>query len=439
MSAPMTLNQRTMRHKGITSRLFCGNRQRLTAQLLPNSIAVVNANDILPTSADGSLPMHANPDLFFLTGISQEQTILLVSPNVQNETLREVLFVREPVPHLKIWEGDKHSKEEAQRISGIQNVRWLAEFPNLFHKLMCEVEHVYLNSNEHPGAALEVASRDARFVQRTISNYPLHQYHRLARILHDLRAVKSEQETDLIGHASAITRKGFLRVLRRVKPGMNECEVEAEFAHEFIRNGARFAYPPIIAGGANSCVLHYVQNNQPLRKGDVLLLDVAAKYANYNSDVTRTIPVSGKFTRRQRRVYDAVLRAMRAVVKTAVKGKLHCEWLKEADAIVAHELLELDLLKKRDLQDPDRKALKKYFMYGVGHPLGLDVHDVQLADRPFAPGWVLTVEPGIYLPEAGFGIRLENDILVTENDPIDLTENIPIEAEEIEDLMRRRQ
>jgi Xaa-Pro aminopeptidase len=435
----MMLNHRTMRHKRITSRLLCGNRQRLAEQLLPNSIAVVNANDILPTSADGSLPLHANPDLLYLTGIAQEQTILVIAPNAKDEKLREVLFLRKPGPHLRTWEGDKHSKEEAQRISGIQNVRWLAEFPNVFHKLMCELENVYLNSNEHPGASLEVASREARFVQRTTSNYPLHRYHRLARILHDLRAVKSEQEIDLIRHASMITSKGFLRVLRRVKAGMNECEVEAEFAHEFIRNGARFAYPPIIAGGVNSCVLHYVQNNQPLHKGDVLLLDVAAKYAHYNSDVTRTIPVSGKFTRRQRRVYDALLHAMRAVVKTAVKGKLHCEWLREADAIVAHELLELDLLKRRDLQDPDKKALKKYFVHGVGHPLGLDVHDVQLAGRPFAPGWVLTVEPGVYLPEEGFGIRLENDILVTEKDPFDLTENIPIEADAIEDLMNRRQ
>ena len=428
-----------MRKLEVSSQLFVGNRQRLREHIQGSSLAVVNANDILPTSADGVLPMQPNPDMFYLTGIAQEQTILLLAPDAQDEKLREVLFVREPSPHLKIWEGDKHSKEEAQRISGIQNVRWLAEFPSLFHKLICELEHVYLNSNEHPSAAREVASRDERFIQQTVRKYPLHQYHRLARILHGLRAVKSEQEIALIGHANEITRKGFLRVLRKVKPGINECEVEAEFAHEFIRNGARFAYPPIVAGGANSCVLHYTENNRPLRNGDLLLLDVAARSANYNSDVTRTIPVGGRFTRRQARIYDAVLRVLRAVIKTTVKGKLLRDWQKEAEAIVEHELLELGLLKQSDLkkQDPDNKALKKYFMHGVGHPLGLDVHDVSLGNRPFAPGWVLTVEPGIYLPEEGFGIRLENDILVGEDEPVDLTASIPIEASEIEDLMSR--
>ncbi len=402
-----------------------------------SSPAVVNSNDIPPTSADGVLPMQPNPDLFYLTGIVQEQTILLLAPEAQDEKLREVLFLREPEAHLRTWEGDKLSKEEAQRISGIESVRWLREFPSTFHKLMCEAEHVYLNSNEHPSAALEVASRDARFIQQTISKYPLHRYHRLARILHHLRAVKSQPEIELLRQAGDITRRGFIRVLRKVKPGMNECEVEAEFAHEFIRHGAGFAYPPIIAGGGNSCVLHYTQNNRPLRKGELLLLDVAARYANYNSDVTRTIPVGGRFSRRQRQVYDAVLRVLRAMTKATVKGKLHRDWQKEAETVVEHELLELGLLKQRDLkkQTSDTKAVKKYFMHGVGHPLGLDVHDVSLANQPFAPGWVLTVEPGIYISEEGFGVRLENDVLVDEAEPIDLTANIPIEASEIEELM----
>ncbi len=429
-----------MRHRAISSRLFVENRKRLREHLQENSLAVVNANDILPTSADGVLPICPSPDLFYLTGIVQEQTILLLAPDAQDEKLREVLFLIEPNPHLTTWEGAKLSKEEAQRISGIQRVRWLHEFPAIFRKLMCEAEHVYLNSNEHPSAALELASRDARFVQQTVSMYPLHQYNRLARVLHQLRAVKSQPEIELIRQAGDITRKGLMRVLREVKPGMNEGEVEAEFAHEFIRNGAGFAYPPIIAGGANSCVLHYTQNNRPLRKGELLLLDVAARYANYNSDVTRTIPVGGRFSRRQRQVYDAVLRVLRTMTKATVKGKLHRDWQKEAETVVEQELLELGLLKQRDLkkQDPDNRALKKYFMHGLGHPLGLDVHDVSFASHPFAPGWVLTVEPGIYIPEEGFGIRLENDILVGEDEPLDLTASIPIEASEIEDLMSRR-
>jgi Xaa-Pro aminopeptidase len=433
LSLPMT-------DKSVPAKLFVANRQRLTRRLLPNSLAVVNANDVLPTSADATLPMQPSPDLFYLAGISQEHSILLLAPDAPDEKLREMLFVREPNPLLTTWEGEKLTKEHAQRISGISSVRWLHDFPGVFHRLMCELEHVYLNSNEHPGAALDVASRDARFVQGTVARYPLHQYHRLARILHELRAVKSEAEVKLIREAAGITLKGYLRVLRRLKPGINERDVEADFAYEFIRQGARFAYPPIVAGGANSCVLHYVQNNQPLRKGSLLLLDVAARYNCYNADVTRTIPVSGRFTPRQRRVYEAVLRVLRSTIKLAVKGKHHRNWQQEAEAIMADELLTLGLLKSRDLKNQDARtpAVKKYFMHGVGHSLGLDVHDVHLANTPFAPGWVLTVEPGIYIPEEGFAIRLEDDILVTEHDPINLTESIPIEAEEIEQLMKRR-
>jgi Xaa-Pro aminopeptidase len=411
----------------------------LQARLLPGSIAVINANDILPTNADGALRLVPNSDLFFLSGIEQEESILVLTPDALDEKMREVLFLREPNPHLKTWEGHKLSKEEATRLSGIGQVKWLAEFPSFIHRLICEAEHVYLNSNEHMRAVVEVETRDARFARRLQEKYPLHQYHRLARILHELRVVKSETEIALLRKACAITRRGFLRVLRKVKPGMNECEVEAEFAHEFIRNRGNFAYTPIIAGGANSCILHYNQNDQPLRKGGVLLLDVAASYANYNADLTRTIPVSGRFTRRQRQVYDAVLRALRAVIRAAVPGRLHRDWQKEAQAVVTEELLGLGLLKPREVkkQDPDNPACKKYFMHGIGHPLGLDVHDVGHLNQPFAPGWVLTVEPGIYIPEEGFGIRLENDIVVTEGEPLDLMADIPIEAEEIEQMMNR--
>lgn len=429
-----------MRHHPISAALFQENRRRLAERLAPRSLAIVNSNDIPPTNADGSLPIVPNSDLFYLTGIEQEESLLVLAPQAHDEARREILFLREPNEHLKIWEGQKHSKEEAQKISGVREVRWLHELPGILHRLVCEHEQIYLNSNEHYAAKLDVESRDLRFVRQLQARYPLHAYRRLAPILHQLRVVKSPLEIELLREACAITRAGFLRVLDFVKPGVNECEVEAEFAHEFIRRRGKFAYNPIIAGGANACTLHYVANDQPLQKGELLLLDVAASYANYNADLTRTIPVNGKFTRRQRQIYDAVLNVLRGVIAASVPGKMHRDWQKESEALMTEQLLELDLLKPRDVkkQDPLKPAVKKYFMHGVGHPLGLDVHDVGLMHEPFAPGWVLTVEPGIYLPDEGFGVRLENDILVTESGPIDLMADIPIEAEEIEALMAKR-
>lgn len=426
-----------MRHTLIDSKLFTENRERLKKLLPPKSLAIVNANDVLPTNADGSLVMHPNSDLFYLTGIEQEESILLLAPDAFDPKHREILFLREPNEHLKIWEGHKHSKDAATKISGITQVKWLSEFPVLFRQIMCEQEHVWLNSNEHKRAVVEVESRDARFARECQAKFPLHSYHRLARLMHPLRVVKTEAEIALLQQAVDITEKGFRRLLKFVKPGVNECEVEAELVHEFVRSRAKFAYNPIIASGANACVLHYNQNDQPCKKGELLLLDVAASYANYNADLTRTIPVSGKFTRRQKAVYNAVLRVMRASIAGATVGKLSRDWLKESQAMMNEELLALGLLKKSDLkkQTEDEPACRKYFMHGLGHPLGLDVHDVGFSTEPFAPGWVLTVEPGIYLPKEGFGVRLENDIVVTANGPVDLMAGTPVETEEIEDLM----
>ena len=429
-----------MRYQPITSKLFTGNRANLAKLMLPNSLAVVNANDILPTNADGTLQLRANSDLFYLTGVEQEETILLLYPEAHEENMREILFLRETNDLLATWEGHKLTKDEARAMTGIKRVEWLSEFRPLFHRLMCECDHVYLNTNEHKRAVIEVETREARFVADTQARYPLHDYQRLARLMHRLRAVKSEPELELIHQACAITRAGFLRVCRFVKPGVSETEVEAEFAHEFIRRGGNFAYWPIIASGQNACVLHYIQNDQVCRKGDLLLLDVAASYANYNSDLTRTIPVSGRFTRRQRQVYDAVLRVLRATARAATPGKLPKQWQKEAEAFMEKELLALGLLKPSDIrkQDAEKPALKKYFMHGVGHPLGLDVHDVGITTEPIRAGWVLTVEPGIYIPEEGFAVRLENNIVVREGGNVDLMADIPIEAEEIEQLMKRR-
>lgn len=404
---------------------------------MPHSLAVVNANDVLPTNGDGTLAVAPNSDLFYLTGIEQEQTILLIYPDADEEKQRELLFLREPTAENELWEGHKLTKDEARAISGIQNIHWLSEFPRLFHRLMCEGRRVFLNSNEHHRAIIEAESREARFVADTLRRYPLHEYQRLAPLMHRLRVVKSDIELALIRKACELTAAGYLRALQFTKPGVSETEVEAEFAHEFIRNGSQFAYPPIIAAGLNACCLHYVANSGVCRNGDLLLLDVAASWANYNADMTRTIPVNGRFTRRQKQVYNAVLRVLRQSIQRLAPGKTTTAWQKEVEQIMENELVDLGLIALREIQrqDPEKTAMKKYFMHGAGHPIGLDVHDVAVVSEPMQAGWVMTVEPAIYLREEGFGVRLENDVLVTEKGPVDLMAGVPIEAEEIEALM----
>ena len=428
-----------MRHKPIKNKLFAENRKRLTSLLAPKSLAVVNANDLLPVNADATLVMHPNSDLFFLSGIEQEESILLIFPDAAEEKNREILFLREPNEHLKIWEGYKHTKEDARKISGIKNIQWLSEFPVTFRSLMLESEAAYLNSNEYKRANVEMETRDVRFIRQCQQDYPLHDFRRLAPLLHQLRVTKTDLELELLKEAIDITAKGFNRMLRFVKPGVTEYEVEAELAKEYIKRRGKFAYPPIIAAGKNNCVLHYWQNDQPCKKGQLLLMDAASGYANYNADLTRTIPVSGRFSRRQKQVYNAVLRVLRASIAGATVGKLHRNWQKESQAHMNEELLKLGLLKPSQVkkQDPENPACRKYYMHGLGHPLGLDVHDVGDMNVPFAPGTVLTVEPGIYIPDEGFGVRLEDDIVVTENGPVNLMEKIPIEADEIESIMNR--
>lgn len=432
-----------MKHAAIKADLFKNNRDRLRALLPEKALVIVNANDIPPTNADGSMTPVPNTDLFYLTGVMQEESILVICPDAHEEKQREMLFVRETNDHIAVWEGHKLTKDEAQKVSGIPRIHWLQEFPVIMRRLMCESDHVFLNSNEHSRADTVVETRDARFIRDTMKAWPLHHYHRLAKLMHELRPVKSAQEIALLKEACGITRDGFLRVLKLVEPGVTECDVEAEFSHEFIRRRGRFAYNPIIASGANCNVLHYNDNDQVCKKGDLLLLDVAASYANYNADMTRTIPVSGKFTKRQKDVYNAVLRVMRGCIDALKPGKLPRDWQKEAEALMQEELLKLELITQKEIRaaekaDPDKPALKKYFMHGVGHPLGLDVHDVATIGMPFAAGWVMTVEPGIYLPGEGFGVRLENDVLITGDGFVDLMEDIPVEAAEIESLMAGR-
>ena len=428
-----------MRYTPISPELFIENRKRLAACLPTNALAVVNANDTCATNADGSQNTIANSDLFYLTGIEQEQSIVVLYPDADDEKHRELLFLREPTSENELWEGRKLTKKTARELTGIQNVHWLSEFPRLFHRLMCESDHVFLNSNEHKRAIIETETREARFVSETMRKYPLHNFRRLAQVMHRLRAVKSELEINLIRKACDLTAQGFQRVLRFTQPGVTEYEIEAEFAHEFIRNGGRNAYLPIIASGINACCLHYVSNENICRDGDLLLLDVGASYANYNSDMTRTIPVNGRFTRRQRQVYDTVLDILRRCVAGLTAGKKLKDWQKEAEQMTERELVNLGLLTTQEIkrQDPEQPAFKKHFMHGVGHPIGLDVHDVGLLTKPIEPGWVITVEPGIYVPKENFAVRLENTVLVTKNGAVDLMSHIPIEADEIESLMQK--
>ncbi len=429
-----------MRHASINPALFKLNRDRLRALLPANAIAVVNANDIPATNADGSLRMAPNSDLFYLTGVEQEESLLLIYPDADDEKHREILFLREAKPELETWEGHKLTKEEGRAVSGIQRVHWTADFSRLFHRLICQAERVFLNSNEHPRAVVEVESRDARFVADVRRRYPLHEYHRLGRLMHRLRVVKSPEEIELIQQACRITQAGFERVVRFVKPGVNEIEIEAEFAHEFIRRRAQFAYTPIIASGKNTCVLHYIANDQPCKAGSLLLLDVAASYANYNSDLTRTLPVNGRFTKRQKQVYNSVLRVYRAQIASLKPGLRWKDWQKEAELNIQKELVDLGLLKLSAIrkQNPDNPALKEFFMHGLGHPLGLDVHDYGFMHEPLPAGAVMTVEPGIYIPREEIGVRLETDILIGENGNLDLMSEIPCDADAIEDLMNRR-
>ena len=428
-----------MRHLPIKPKLFKDNRRRLAELLEPESLAVVNANDVLPTNADGTFIIHPNADLFYLTGIEQEESILVLFPDAPDPKHREILFLREPSEHLRIWEGFKHSKEEARKISGIDTIHWISEFPVLFKILMFEAKRAYLNNNEHNRAPDEVETRERRFIDQAKRDFPLHEFDRLAPLLHQLRFTKDPLEIEMIKEAVEVTNRGFRKVLRMIKPGVKEFEIEGEYSREFIRRRCKFAYSPIIASGANACTLHYLQNDQECKKGEMLLMDVGACYGNYNADLTRTVPVSGKFTRRQKQVYMAVLRVLRQCIENATVGKAHKDWQNDSHEMMTEEMLRLKLITKEEVkkQDPDKPACRKYFMHGLGHPMGLDVHDVNSGQHFFKENAVYTVEPGIYIPEEKLGVRLEDDIVITSEGPINLMSKTPIEPDEIEQIMNR--
>lgn len=426
------------RYPHIDKQLFIQNRANFCRQMKPNTLAVFNSNDIMPTNADGTMNFRQNSDIFYLSGIDQEESILIIYPEASEAKFKEVLFLKETSEEISIWEGDKLTKAQAKEVSGVESVYWLSEFHTMFNTLMSYCEGIYLNTNEHSRAVVEVETRDARFIKWCKAKYPLHSYYRAAPVMQNLRAVKSPIEVALLQEACGITEKGFRRILPFVKPEVMEYEIEAEYLHEFVRNRSKgFAYSPIIASGFNACVLHYVDNALPCKAGDLLLMDVGAEYSNYAADMTRTIPVSGWFTPRQKAVYNAVLSVMRQATDMLQVGNVWDEYHTAVGEVMTKELVDLNLLSMNEVnaQSKEKPAYKKYFMHGTSHHLGLDVHDLGDKYRRFVAGMVFTCEPGIYIREESIGIRLENDILITKSGNEDLMKNIPLEAEEIEELM----
>lgn len=429
-----------MKYESIPNSLFIKNREKFMAQMRPKSIAVFNSNDIYPISADSTMPFQQHRDIFYLSGADQEETILVLFPDAVDKKHREVLFVRETNEHIAVWEGAKLTKEQATAVTGIKTVYWLSDFDKVFFDLMTEADTVYFNTNEHYRQAVETQTREDRFIEWCKEKYPAHQTAKSNPILQEIRGVKEPEEIELMQYACNITEKGFRRVLGFVRPGVWEYEIEAEYLHEFIRNRSRgFAYTPIIASGNNANVLHYIENNQQCQEGDLILMDVGAEYANYSSDMTRTIPVNGRFTKRQKEVYNAVLRVKNEATKLLVPGILWAEYHKEVGKIMTSELLGLGLLDKADVQNenPEWPAYKKYFMHGTSHHIGLDTHDYGALKTPMKANMVFTVEPGIYIPEEKMGVRLEDDVVIRDKgEPFNLMRHIPIEAEEIEELMQ---
>ena len=408
-------------------------------QMQPKSLAVFNSNDIYPISADSTIPFEQHRDIFYLSGVDQEESVLFLFPDCPNEDLREVLFVRETNEHIAVWEGENLTKEAATKISGVKSIYWLQDLEKVLFEMSTYADTFYINTNEHYRASVETETREDRFTKWLLAKYPAHRTAKSNLILQRLRSVKDQIELDLIQHACNITEKGFRRILPFVKPGVWEYEIEAELLHEFLRNRSKgFAYTPIIASGKNANVLHYIKNNQQCKNGDLILFDIAAEYANYKSDLSRTIPVNGKFTKRQKAVYNAVLHVKNEATKMLKPNVLWKEYHVEVGKIMTTELLNLGLLDKADIQNEDKNwpAYKKYFMHGTSHHMGLDTHDYGLLYEPMQANMVFTVEPGIYIPDEGFGIRLEDDVVIQENsEPFNLMQNIPIEADEIEELM----
>lgn len=431
-----------MKYQRINASLYINNRKNFVSRMEPKSLAVFNSNDIFPISADSTMPFQQHRDILHLSGVDQEESILVIFPDASTDKHKEVLFLKETSELIAIWEGEKLDKKNAFEVSGIKTVYWLQDFPTIFKQMMAEADGVYLNTNEHLRANNEVQTREDRFIKKVKQDYPGHRTYKSAPIMHKIRSIKHPIEIELMQKACDITKAGVNRLLKFIKPGVWEHHIEAELVHEFLMNSSKgFAYTPIVASGKNACVLHYIENNQKCLAGDVILLDVGAEYANYASDLTRCIPVSGRFSERQKDVYNAVLHVKKEAEKLLVPGIMMADYHKQVGHLMEEQLVNLSLITLDDIknQNPDWPAYKKYFMHGTSHFIGLDTHDVGLWNAPIESGMVFTCEPGIYIPEEGLGIRLEDDLVVQKSGaPFNLMADIPLEVDEIEDAMNSK-
>lgn len=430
-----------MRYTPLSAKLYKKNRKKFMAKMKSKGLAIFNSNDIYPISADSTIPFQQHRDIFYLTGVDQEESILLLFPDAVDKNDREILFLRETNDHIKVWYGPKLTKKMATELTGIKNVQWLDNFDAVLKRLAFQAKRIYINTNEHYRASTEVETREGRFIKKAKAMFPGHKFERSNPILQRLRSVKEAEEIAQIKKACDITNAGFRRILDKVQPGMMEYEIEAEFAHEFLRRGSKgFAYTPIIASGDNANILHYIENDAEVKDGDLILLDVGAEYGNWASDMTRCVPANGKFSPRQKEVYNAVLRVKKQAAKMLKPGVIWKDYQEKVGRIMEKELIKLGLLTEDDIknENPDWPAYKKYFMHGTSHHMGLDTHDYGLLEEPMKAGMVFTVEPGIYIPEEGIGVRIEDDYVIQEKgEPVNLMKNIPITVEEIEELMKK--
>ena len=428
-----------MKYLPIDRELFINNRKRFCKHMNEKTLAVFNSNDIFATGADSTLPFVQHRDIFHLSGVDQEESILVLFPDCHEPKHREILFLKETNEHIAVWEGEKLTKNKALEVAGIKTVYWLDQFDTIFNQLLAEAQAIYLNTNEHLRANTEAETREDRFIKNFKIKYPLVTIERSAPIMHQIRAIKHPVEIDLMQQACDITNKGLRRILNTIKPGIMEFEIEAELMHEFLSNRSKgFAYTPIIASGMSACVLHYIENNKKCNSGEVILLDFGAEYANYASDLTRCIPVDGKFTKRQKEVYNAVLHVKKEATKLLQPGTSLKDYHIQVGSLMEEQLVKLKLISPKDIktQDPSWPAYKKYFMHGTSHYIGLDTHDVGSWINPIEENMVFTVEPGIYIPDEKLGIRLEDDVVVQKTgEPFNLMRDIPIEADHIEELM----
>ena len=429
-----------MKHLPLDKQLFIENRKRFVQEMLPNSIAIFNSNDEVPTNGDALYRFQQNSNLYWLCGIEQEDTMVILFPDNPDEKYREVLVLVKPVELKEKWDGKRLRGQEASDISGIKTIVWLEGLDALLQTWVHLADTIYLDTNENDRKGSAIQTRDYRYVHQMKERYPLHKYERSARILKKLRSIKTTYEIAVVKQAIDITEKAFRRLLGFIQPGVMEYEIEAELMHEFLRNRAKGeAYGSIIASGDRARTLHYITNNAECKSGELVLMDFGANYGGYAADLTRTVPVNGVFTKRQRAVYNACLHLHNYAKGLLKPGITIVDYTEEVGEEATRQFVKLGLLTEAEIknEDKDNRAYRKFLYHGISHHLGIDVHDLGPRTQPLEEGMLLTVEPGIYIEAEQIGVRIENNVWLTKSGNKDLMTNIPTEADEIEALMKR--